>query len=175
MNSELVEDEPMEFLDLGTCWQLLRSVDVGRLAVPTAYGGVDIFPVNHVVDQGSIVFRTALGSKLTLAIDAHEVAFEVDGQGGVESEHIDTAWSVVAHGRAELIRRDTAIFDSFELDVRPWHLSSKPFFVRVTPSSVTGRRFRIHEPAPGNDPSTTLPPDNDTGREAGKEPPWSNT
>jgi len=156
MIAELVEDEPMEFLDPSTCWQLLRATEVGRLAVPTPYGGVDIFPVNHLVDQGTIVFRTALGSKLALATAAHEVAFEVDGDGATDD---GTAWSVVVHGRAELITGTNQIFDSFELSVRPWHLSNKPYFVRVVPTSVTGRRFRI-------DPQRRNPEE---------ESPWSST
>ena len=131
------ESEPMEHLTESVCWTLLRSVPVGRLAVPMPSGGVDIFPVNHVVDQGSIVFRTAVGSKLSGAISAHEVAFEVDGSDD------EQAWSVVVHGRAELINRQTDLFDSFELSLHPWHLSHKPYFVRVTAMSTTGRRFRI--------------------------------
>ena len=131
------ESEPMEHLTESECWTLLRSAAVGRLAVPMASGGVDIFPVNHVVDQGSIVFRTAVGSKLSGAISAHEVAFEVD-----DSDD-ERAWSVVLHGRAELINRQTDLFDSFELSLHPWHLSHKPYFVRITAVSTTGRRFRI--------------------------------
>ena len=131
------EPEPMEHLIESECWTLLRSAEVGRLAIPMQSGGVDIFPVNHVVDQGSIVFRTALGSKLSGAIGAHEVAFEADGIDDVR------AWSVVVHGRAELINRQTDLFESFDLSVRPWHLSHKPYFVRIEATSVTGRRFRV--------------------------------
>lgn len=174
MTSERIEDEPVEFLDHGTCWRLLRSVEVGRLAMPTPYGGVDIFPVNHLVDQGSIVFRTALGSKLTHATDAQEVAFEIDGQGATGGDDAGTAWSVVIHGRAELIRRDTTIFDSFELDVRPWHLSHKPFFVRVTPTSVTGRRFHVNRTDPTADARSASrsprPPTSKAGDDVGEEP-----
>jgi nitroimidazol reductase NimA-like FMN-containing flavoprotein (pyridoxamine 5'-phosphate oxidase superfamily) len=132
------EPEPMEHLIESECWTLLRGAQVGRLAVPMQSGGVDIFPVNHIVDQGSIVFRTALGSKLSGATGAREVAFEADG---VDDD--ERAWSVVVHGRAELINRQTDLFDSFDLSVRPWHLSRKPFFVRIEAASITGRRFRI--------------------------------
>ena len=132
-----MDHEPLEELSESECWALLRTVDVGRLATPTQRGGVDVYPVNHVVDQGSIVFRTAVGSKLSGAISAHEVAFEVDGSDD------ERAWSVVVHGRAELINRQTDLFDSFDLSVRPWHLSHKPYFVRIEAASITGRRFRI--------------------------------
>lgn len=138
--------EPLEELSESECWALLRSVDVGRLATPTADGGVDVFPVNHVVDQGSIVFRTALGTKLASAVDAAEVAFEADNAAlslDQQARRGDDPWSVVAHGTAELITRQTDLFDSFELSVRPWHVSDKPYFVRLVPTSVSGRRFHL--------------------------------
>lgn len=138
--------EPLEELSESECWTLLRTVDVGRLATPTAGGGVDVFPVNHVVDQGSIVFRTAIGNKLTSALDGVEVAFEADNAARRLDEQAargDDPWSVVLHGTAELITRQTELFDSFELAVRPWHVSDKPYFVRVVPTRVSGRRFRL--------------------------------
>jgi len=141
-----VGNEPLEELSESECWTLLRTVDVGRLATPTGHGGVDVFPVNHVVDQGSIVFRTALGSKLTNALDAAEIAFEADNAAVRFDEQVDRGddpWSVVIHGTAELIRRLTELFDTFELAVRPWHVSDKPYFVRLVPTGVSGRRFRL--------------------------------
>ena len=138
-----VEIEPLEQLSESECWTLLRTVDTGRLATPTAHGGVDVFPVNHLVDQGSIVFRTALGSKLTNALGAAEVAFEADNVARTIGEQVVDPWSVVIHATAELITLDTELFDSFELTVRPWHVSNKPYFVRLVPTLVSGRRFRI--------------------------------
>jgi nitroimidazol reductase NimA-like FMN-containing flavoprotein (pyridoxamine 5'-phosphate oxidase superfamily) len=139
-----VDDQPLEELSESECWTLLRSVAVGRLATPNAHGGVDVFPVNHVIDQGSIVFRTALGSKLTNALDATEVAFEADNASPNLREHaerLDDPWSVVIHGTAELITQHTELFDSFELKLQPWHVSNKPYFVRLVPTAVSGRRF----------------------------------
>jgi len=138
-----VEIEPLERLSESQCWTLLRTVDVGRLATQSAHGGVDVFPVNHVVDQGSIVFRTSLGSKLTNALGATEVAFEADNAARTIDEQIDDPWSVVIHGTAKLITLETELFDSFELTVHPWHVSDKPYFVRLIPTLVSGRRFRI--------------------------------
>jgi nitroimidazol reductase NimA-like FMN-containing flavoprotein (pyridoxamine 5'-phosphate oxidase superfamily) len=135
--------EPLEELSESECWTLLRTVDVGRLATPTTHGGVEVFPVNHVVDQGSVVFRTALGTKLAYALDAPEVAFEADNAARTHGEQSDDPWSVVIHGAAELITRDTELFDSFELQVHPWHTSSKPYFVRLVPTGVSGRRFGV--------------------------------
>lgn len=138
-----MEHDPLEELSESDCWTLLRTVDVGRLAAPTRRGGIDIFPVNHVVDQGSIVFRTAAGTKLTDAVEASEVAFEADNAARSHNEQLDDPWSVVVHGVAELITIQTDLFDSFEITVRPWHVSNKPYFIRLVPTSVSGRRFHM--------------------------------
>ncbi len=138
-----MEPTPLEELSESECWTLLRTVDVGRLATPTPRGGVDIFPVNHLVDQGSIVFRSAMGTKVTNAVEAPEVAFEADNAARTHDDQPDDPWSVVVHGAAELITIETELFDTFELSVRPWHVSNKPYFIRVVPTSVSGRRFRM--------------------------------
>ena len=51
------------------CWTLLRHTEVGRLAV-TMGTSPDIFPVNFAVDRGSVVFRTAEGTKLAAGCSA---------------------------------------------------------------------------------------------------------
>ena len=118
------------------CWARLREAPYGRLAVVVGFGGPDIFPVNHVVDRGSLVFRTAEGTKLAAAA-GQLVAFEVDGRDG------DTAWSVVAKGRAHEVRSIHETLEAMDLGVRPWHGGTKPVFVRVEPDQVTGRRFQV--------------------------------
>lgn len=50
-------------LDAQTCWQQLAGEEVGRLAVSVRQHP-DIFPVNYTVDDQTIVFRTAEGTKL---------------------------------------------------------------------------------------------------------------
>jgi len=86
-----------EVLPLAACWQLLRESVVGRLAV-VVVGLSDIFPVNHVVDHGSIVFRTGAGAKLFASL-GQGAAFEVDGYESADG----TAWSVVVRGVAREI------------------------------------------------------------------------
>jgi len=86
-----------EVLTTHECWELLRESVVGRLAVTVA-GSPDIFPVNPIVDHGTIVFRTSAGTKFA-ATKGNEVAFEVDGYDAGTAQ----AWSVVAKGRAHEI------------------------------------------------------------------------
>jgi nitroimidazol reductase NimA-like FMN-containing flavoprotein (pyridoxamine 5'-phosphate oxidase superfamily) len=99
----------------------------------------DIFPVNHIVDGGRVVFRTAQGTKLAAAVLGRGVAFEVDGYDAATGE----AWSVVVKGRAIEIQRMQELFAACDLPLFPWHASPKVHFVRIEPDSVTGRRFHI--------------------------------
>jgi nitroimidazol reductase NimA-like FMN-containing flavoprotein (pyridoxamine 5'-phosphate oxidase superfamily) len=118
-------------------WQLLRGSVVGRLAV-ISEGAPEIFPVNFVVDHGTVVIRTAGGTKHEAA-RKRRVAFEVDGYDLATSE----AWSVMLKGRAlEVYDVDEAI-EIMEMPLIPWAEGSKPHLLRLTPDSVTGRRFVV--------------------------------
>ena len=90
-----------EVLETNVCWELLRATEVGRLAVSIT-DHPDIFPVNYVVDHGTVVFRTAEGTKLAASVLGRAVAFEIDGY---DPEHGD-AWSVVIKGQATRDRTD---------------------------------------------------------------------
>ncbi len=126
----------VDHLDGNECWDLLRRAEVGRLAVSIT-DHPDIFPVNYVVDHGSIVFRTAEGTKLAASVLGRAVAFEIDGY----DEDAGEAWSVVAKGTASEIARLDELFDALDLPLFPWHAAPKHRFVRITPSELTGRRF----------------------------------
>lgn len=121
------------------CWSLLREAVVGRLAV-VIDDAPDIFPVNHVVDHGSLVFRTADGTKLTGAV-GHRVAFEVDGYDLSSGQ----AWSVVVKGTAHEVKQLHDVLDAMDLRVFPWHGGNKPRFVRIEPEDVSGHRFLRQE------------------------------
>jgi hypothetical protein len=49
----------------------------------------------------------------------------------------------ILKGNAEMITVANDLFESFDLNVRPWHASRKPYFVRVIPMLTTGRRFNV--------------------------------
>jgi uncharacterized protein len=136
-------------LDVGACWALLRRASVGRLAV-VVEGRAEIFPVNYVVDHGTVVFRTAPGTKLAAVVDGGPVAFEIDGSDRDSNE----AWSVVLTGRAEQVRDIESLVDVTGLALRPWSGSPKHCFVRVGPGEVTGRRFPVADPSVWDSPYT---------------------
>jgi nitroimidazol reductase NimA-like FMN-containing flavoprotein (pyridoxamine 5'-phosphate oxidase superfamily) len=129
--------DPVEVLSEKECWDLLCDSVVGRLAV-IAGGSPDIFPVNPVVDHGSIVFRTSAGTKLA-GTKGKDVAFEVDGY----DPGTGRAWSVVVKGRATEVRDVEATIRALPLPLTPWQPGRKPFFVRIEPDVVTGRRFTV--------------------------------
>ncbi len=127
------------------CWDQLRAAEeagggVGRIAV-AILNRPDIFPVNYVVDHGSVVFRTAEGTKLAASVLGAGVAFEVDGYDPAAGE----AWSVVIKGIAEEIDQLLGRFDAADLPLFPWHAGPKHRFVRVVPDEITGRRFVVVE------------------------------
>ena len=128
----------VEVLDPSACWSLLRGSVVGRLAISIA-NRPDIFPINYVVDHGTVVFRTAEGTKLAAAVLGTGVAFEVDGLDTEAKE----AWSVVVKGRATEIHAMHELFDAADLPLFPWLAGPKHRFVRIHPDEVTGRRFRV--------------------------------
>lgn len=134
-------DNPLVWtLSEDECWNLLARAEFGRIAV-VVDGKPDLFPVNHVVDGPRILFRTAPGSKLADIAAAPDVAFEVD-------EH-DDAWaaSVVVRGLARTMHLQSEIDAADALALSPWIPTLKYRWVRITPLSISGRRFqRAPEP-----------------------------
>lgn len=145
------EPVPAEELSSSTCWELMRSTSVARLAV-IVDGRPDIFPINYSVDRGSIVFRTAEGTKLTAALSCTPVALEADGY----SPAMNRAWSVVLHGTAESIQQTQELLDTTSLPLVPWHPGAKEHFVRIEAAAISGRRFTVA--AQGTEATTGLGP-----------------
>ncbi len=131
-----------EHLSVRECWALLRSTPVGRLAT-VVDGRPDIHPVNHLVDHGTVLFRTAEGTKLRAAV-GHDVAFEADGYNAEAGQ----AWSVVVKGTAREIRELDESLGVMLLPLFPWQAGRKPRYVRIERAQVTGRRFVVTPASP---------------------------
>jgi nitroimidazol reductase NimA-like FMN-containing flavoprotein (pyridoxamine 5'-phosphate oxidase superfamily) len=121
-------------LDPDECWRLLADHDLGRFAVREG-DGVDVFPVNYLVHDRAVYFRSAPGSKLIDLTRAPVVAFEIDGQ------HAHHVWSVIIHGVATRLGSDAEIEESGIQNLVAWYPTAKFNYVRITPSSLTGRNF----------------------------------
>lgn len=115
---------------------------MGRLAV-WVQDHPDIFPVNYTVDHGTLVFRTGTGTKLAAVLAGHPLALEADG---VDPDS-GIAWSVVVKGVGTVLSSTADLVDSFSLMLFPWQAGHKDTFVRISPTSVTGRRFHVTPPA----------------------------
>jgi nitroimidazol reductase NimA-like FMN-containing flavoprotein (pyridoxamine 5'-phosphate oxidase superfamily) len=126
---ELTEDE---------CRRLLSERHLGRLALVDADGPV-ILPVNYTLDEGAVVFRTDPGSKLDAAAAGATVAFEVDAA----DERRRTGWSVVVRGRAGEVSEPADLERLRSLPLYPWAPGAKARYVRIRPTSVTGRRIAL--------------------------------
>lgn len=139
-------------LNPSECWQLLRTTDLGRLAVVSDDGGPDIFPVNHVVDHGSVLLRTAAGTKLLAALTGPAVAFEADGR----DQQDRSAWSVVVRGHAEEVTDLDELLAVDDAGLEPWHEAPKPRFLRIIAQQISGRRLVAAAPGTWTSPLTGL-------------------
>jgi uncharacterized protein len=143
--TDLADHAGLESLPVEVCHRLLESVPVGRVSFCTD-GEVVTLPVNHVVDGQEVVFRTDRGSKLSAADRPNQVAFEADDY----DPRTRTGWSVLVKGRAEVVREDAEIQRLSRLGLYPWVTAvDHPFWIRIRPTSVTGRHTPLTTPQPG--------------------------
>ena len=129
------ESDVVVFLSDRECWDRLAEQQLGRLV--TRVGDVlDIFPVIYIVDGESLVFRTGEGSKLTEVTIIDDVLFEVD-------EYTDTdAWSIVVRGHAHRLETTEEVASADRLALKPWVPTLKYNYVRIVPTSLSGRDVR---------------------------------
>lgn len=101
-------------------------------------GQPSVLPVNHVLYEDAVFFRTAAGTKLATAAAAGAVALEADG--GDAEQRI--GWSVVAHGQASIVTDPELEQALWALPFEPWAVpDDRPFWVRVDVHTITGRRI----------------------------------
>ena len=136
--------DAVTILSASESWDLLSSVVVGRL-VTSVDGRPEIFPVNFAVQDRTVLFRTAEGTKLVSAVMNNEVLFEADAYDA------DEGWSVIVRGRSRTLRSGEEIEEAERAGLVPWTATPKSHYVRIAPIiSITGRRFRFgHEPDRG--------------------------
>jgi uncharacterized protein len=134
MNHEPSAENPITAMSDEEAWAFLEGFEVGRLAVH-AGGIIDIFPITYVVDNKTLVFKTAPGTKLLELTVNDQVAFEVD--------HYDDefAKSVVVHGTAERLEAQVDIDAAEKLPLASLIPTERFRFVRILPAQVTGRVF----------------------------------
>jgi hypothetical protein len=106
-------------------------------------------PVNYVFDERSqsALFRSALGSKLTRALDSAMAVFEIDGGDPVAR----TGWSVIIVGEPKEVTDRAEIDRLDDLELEPRAPGAKTHLVRIRTTSASGRRIvRTVDATPGD-------------------------
>jgi uncharacterized protein len=126
--------QPVAVLSADESLDLLARNALGRL-VTSVNGQPEIFPVNFVVQNRTVLFRTAEGTKLVSAAINNNVLFEVDDHDAAQG------WSVVVKGVARMVRGRDEMAEAQRAQLMPWTATLKQHYVRIQPISITGRRF----------------------------------
>lgn len=131
-----MNENPIKTLSEDRCWELLSQHKVGRLAL-AAGGEIDIYPVNFVVHDRKIYFRTAAGQKLSEVVISRKAAFEID-------EVVDgVARSVVVRGNAHWLTSEADLEAVESLGLKAYAPTYKTNWVQIEPTGVSGREFEI--------------------------------
>jgi uncharacterized protein len=93
-------------------------------------------PVNFVLDDGAIVFRTARGGKLA-AVRRAVVAFQADDLDPVTR----SGWSVTVVGLSQEVTEAAEVARLGGLGLETWAPGTRDHFIRIMPDVVTGRRL----------------------------------
>ncbi len=132
--------QPRQALELtdAECWQLLRSVSLGRV-VFTQRAMPAIRPVNHLVDDRKIIIRSHVGAAIVsraVTGDGSVVCYEADDLDPV----LHTGWSVIATGMARLIH-EPAAKARYENLLEPWIAGQMDHVIAIEPEFVSGIRL----------------------------------
>ena len=125
-------------LGLDDCLRLLTTVPVGRVGLTIDALPV-VLPVNFVVNDATIVFRTVRGTKLDAATAGMVVAFEADHYGTATEPW---GWSVLVRGVAEEITDPTELETVRALPLESWAFDgSADRYIKIAPTMISGRRI----------------------------------
>lgn len=128
------EDHTRDMTD-AECWSALGSSGIGHLALRAEPVGVNIYPVNYLVADRQVLFKSAPGTKLTELADHPFVALQVE-------KLVTGCWfSVLVKGRAERLAFDEDIESSGILELDTAQGGDKFNYVRIHPDAVVGRTF----------------------------------
>jgi uncharacterized protein len=128
-----------EELDSSRCWQLLQTTQTGRVGF--LHGNrIEILPVNHLVHEQAIYFRTGEDGAMASSTPQQNASFQTDE---THSGRM-TGWSVLVSGPLE--RVDDASLITFLAGRQweePWAEGLQAAYLRLAPELVTGRRFHM--------------------------------
>jgi len=123
----------MNALDLDECRVLLRWENVGRLAYSAHGEAPVVVPVNFVMYEGDIYFRSTEGPHLD-RLREHPVSFEVDRF----DQYRRVGWSVLVRGVTHEV--DPA---SVPEVIDSWAPGNPSHVMRLVPTAISGRRLEL--------------------------------
>jgi nitroimidazol reductase NimA-like FMN-containing flavoprotein (pyridoxamine 5'-phosphate oxidase superfamily) len=125
-------------LDERRCLALLATASVGRIGI-SSQALPAIFPVNFVLHDRNIVFRTVRGTKLQAAVAGAVVAFEVDSIGSASTE----SWSILVRGVAQEVTDPVERSELERIAPSSWAFDGgAEHLVRIPVDMITGRLVR---------------------------------
>lgn len=128
------------------CWAKLALDGVGRVALSTPEGPAAL-PVNYRVLDGTVIFRTAVGGRPASCV-GERVAFAVDRI----DESLRSGWSVLVTGTATPFDDPDAVEHLARSGTPdPWAGGEREVWVRIKPSTVTGRTILTSDRTPDAD------------------------
>jgi nitroimidazol reductase NimA-like FMN-containing flavoprotein (pyridoxamine 5'-phosphate oxidase superfamily) len=125
----LEELEPVE------CRRLLVTTSIGRLGFSTGEEQ-RIVPLNYVLAEDRLVFRTSPENEVAKFALDRPVAFEVDQV----DEFMQSGWSVLVSGTAEELPRASLRAMDVGETPEPWASGVRSLYLRIPLARITGRR-----------------------------------
>ena len=123
--------------DLGEaeCWERLRAQDTGRIGF-VHHGRVMILPVNYLVHDHAIYFRTSLEGLIGGPAARTQTSFQIDDARADRSE----GWSVLANGSSShVVDRELLTRLWGHMTAEPWAGGDRGHFICIQPAIITGK------------------------------------
>ena len=125
-----------EELTEAQCWTLLASLGTGRVAYQDNCR-VLVYPVNYVVHDEGVYFRTARDGVLGGGPEHQNASFQIDHH---DPNRMD-GWSVLLSGRAEPVTDANLLTELWGRRMsEPWGGGHRDVFIGIEPGLLTGRR-----------------------------------
>lgn len=110
---------------------------LGRLTIVDS-GWPLVLPMNYVIRDDDIYFRTAPGSKVfAAAMTQQKASFEVDDV----DEFWEDGWSLLAFGHLRQVTDPDELTEVLTLPLQPWAGGDRPYIIGLATERMSGRRI----------------------------------
>ncbi|HEY9291610.1 MAG TPA: pyridoxamine 5'-phosphate oxidase family protein [Microlunatus sp.] len=119
------------------CWDLVRASTIGRLAFHHP-DGIKVVPVSYVLDSQDVIIRTSPAGLASHAVDAEDVAFEVDDYNTTTGN----GWTVLSNGSVAALSETEHESPQLPTPPTPWAEGNRSLSLRFTAQAIDGRRVQ---------------------------------